>query len=160
IAAPGVKSKVPKTVRPRRAVRHALCERAVRLTLSLEAPIMAMSPSPYGIPTPGATEPAAPVRARRHALGLPAGSVRALLAFSVLALLGLIVYIYPERPAKDQESIQTLYAYLWAMLFLVIASFFTAHGHSIGYTDAGSPLGLPRGTVRILLIAGFGLIAF
>jgi len=58
---------------------------------------------------------------------------------------------------NEQEQVKTLYAFLWFMLILIIAHFFAAHGKSVGHPElhTGSPLGLPRGSVRILLLAGF-----
>lgn len=97
----------------------------------------------------------APARARRrHALGLPAGSVRALLALSVIGMLGAIVFLDRER----EPEVKTLYAYLWFMLFLVLVSFFASHGSTIGVPEVHerSPLGLPRGSIRILILLGFG----
>jgi hypothetical protein len=119
----------------------------------------AQNPQPPGTEIPGLDDPRQPVRpsAPRHALGLPAGSVRALLALSVLGLLGLIIFLNMEQKSPE---IKTLYAYLWFMLFLIIASFFAAHGKTIRVPDVhdSSPLGLPRGSVRLILLVGFGVL--
>jgi hypothetical protein len=114
-----------------------------------------MSASPQGIPGLDAPPLQRRVR-RRHALGLPAGSVRALLASLVFGLLAAIII------SKQQEQVQTLYSYLWYLLFLIIAHYFAAHGNSIrSDSDERSPLGLPRGFFRFVFIAGFvGLIAW
>lgn len=100
--------------------------------------------------------PPPPVRRRRHALGLPAGSVRALLTALVSGLLAAIIV------SGKQERVPTLYNYLWYLLFLIIAHYFAAHGNSIrSHAEERSPLGLPRGFFRFLFIAGFvGLIAW
>ena len=92
----------------------------------------------------------------RHALGLPAGSVCALISLTVIGMLGVIVYFDKER----EPEVKTLYAYLWFMLFLIIASFFASHGANIAVPEIHekSPLGLPRGSVRFLIIAGFAAI--
>jgi hypothetical protein len=111
------------------------------------------SPDSSDIPGIGPeTAPPAPVR--RHALGWPAGSVRALLTLGLLGIQGIIVGLEKERV----REVQTIYVYLWFMLFLAIASFFAAHGKSMGvpHVHGIHPLGLPRGSIRILLILGFG----
>jgi hypothetical protein len=97
-----------------------------------------------------------PPARRRHALGLPAGSVRALLTFVVFGLLAGVLLL------NVQDKVPQLYNYLWYLLLLIVAHFFAAHGNTIGgQADDRSPLGLPRGFFRILIIAGFvGLIAW
>src|SRR5206468_2297378 len=47
--------------------------------------------------------------------------------------------------------------YLYYLMFLILGHFFAAHGHSIAGPVAGtaSPLYLPRGSLRTLIIAGF-----
>jgi hypothetical protein len=111
------------------------------------------------VPPVGA--PAAPAPHPRHALGLPAGSVRALLAFGVLALLWLLALspvLSKEPPAKAQ--LPTAFVYLQLLMVLILASFFAAHGGSIGGpASKRSPLGLPRGTVRGLLLFGYLALA-
>jgi hypothetical protein len=105
--------------------------------------------------TPGAP-PSAPAPPR-HALGLPAGSVRALLAFAVLAMLWVIAL----RPVLGGQSLADFklpleFVYLQILMVLILAHFFAAHGGSIGPHAGGrSPLGLPRGSVRFLLLAGY-----
>jgi hypothetical protein len=94
----------------------------------------------------------------RHALGLPAGSIRALLAFLVLGLLWLLVLTPGPGglpPLKDQRA-SLVFIYLQTLMVLILASFFAAHGSSIGSrVSRRSPLGLPRGSVRFLLLAGY-----
>jgi hypothetical protein len=100
----------------------------------------------------------------RHALGLPAGSIRALLALTVLGLLWLLAL----RPLPGHEGsageikLPTVFMDLQILMVLILAHFFAAHGNSIRAGGAGpSPLGLPRGSVRFLLLAGYlGLAAF
>jgi hypothetical protein len=114
-----------------------------------------MSRAPQDIPGLEGPPPARPVR-RRHALGLPAGSVRALLASLVLGLLAALIV------TGKQDSVPTLYNYLWYLLFLILAHFFAAHGNSIrSHPEERSPLGLPRGFFRFVFVAGFvGLIVW
>jgi hypothetical protein len=106
---------------------------------------------------PGLDPASAPARAPRHALGLPAGSVRALLSFMVLGLLWLIVWKWPgpELPLE--------YVYLQYLMILILAHYFASHGSTIGARHLGDkqPLGLPRGSVRALLLLGFvGLVVW
>jgi hypothetical protein len=108
-------------------------------------------------------EPASRPPVRRHALGLPAGSVRALLALLVLGLLWAIVLLY--KPLEDDltKNVPLLFVQLQYLMVLILAHFFTAHGNSIGTpeVDTRSPLGLPRGSIRLILILGFaGLVAW
>jgi hypothetical protein len=81
----------------------------------------------------------------RHALNLPAGSVRAI---HVLAIVGLVcaIILIPGS--------HTIPPYLFWLLFLMIGHYFTAHGVSIARREeqAPSPLYLPGGTVRALII--------
>jgi hypothetical protein len=99
----------------------------------------------------------------RHALGLPAGSIRALLAFGVLAYLWLLALrpLYEGKPPAEVK-LPLAFVYLQILMVLVLASFFAAHGGTIGSPiSKRSPLGLPRGTIRGLLLLGYlGLAAF
>lgn len=100
----------------------------------------------------------------RHALGLPAGSVRALLALSVLGLLWLLALApLPGHGQRlGQIKLPTAFMDLQILMVLILAHFFAAHGHSIrAHPSQKSPLGLPRGSVRFLLLAGYlGLAVF
>jgi hypothetical protein len=91
------------------------------------------------------TVPAPPVR--RFALGLPAGSIRAGLVLGVVALICAIILI----PAKGVVAIPP---YLIYLLFMMLGHYFAAHGTTIATRDdpAPSPLHLPGGFVRILII--------
>src|SRR5207253_2180261 len=86
---------------------------------------------------------------RRHPLGLPAGSVRALLTFIVLGLIWALMYQHDDIPP-----------YLFYLMFLIIGSFFAAHGHTISVPGSGAaaPLHMPRGSLRALIILGFAAI--
>jgi hypothetical protein len=96
----------------------------------------------------------------RHALGLPAGSVRALLAFGVLSYLWLLV-LFPAKGELVQQQASQAFIYLQFLMVLIIAHFFTAHGSSIGPSQGGrSPLGLPRGSVRFILLGGYLGLAY
>ncbi len=109
-------------------------------------------------PIPGLElQPATAVRPlkRRHPLGLPAGSVRALLTALIFALLAVVLIL------GERDKVPMLYNYLWYLLLLIIAHYFAAHGSSIGAPHVGEahPWGLPRGFFRVLLVGGFiGLV--
>lgn len=83
---------------------------------------------------------------RRHALGLPAGSVRALLALGVVGTVcGLLVRAPDEPPPEALES----------LLFVVLGHYFAARAQApADRSDGPPPLWLPRGSIRLLLIAG------
>jgi hypothetical protein len=88
----------------------------------------------------------APVPEKRHALSLPAGSVRAI---HVLGIVGLVcaIILLPSNP--------TIPPYLIYLLFLMLGHYFAAHGVTIATRDdpAPSPLYLPGGTVRLVIVA-------
>src|SRR5438105_974020 len=87
----------------------------------------------------------APVSLKRHALNLPAGSVRAI---HVLAIVGLVcaIILIPGS--------HTIPPYLIYLLFMMLGHYFAAHGVTIATRDdpSPSPLYLPGGTIRMLII--------
>jgi hypothetical protein len=104
------------------------------------------------------TTPSAERQYPRHALRLPAGSVRAILAFLVLGVLWLLA-VYGMTP---DGKVPVTFIYLQYVMILIIAHFFVAHGSTIGkHISRHNPLGLPAGSIRFLLLAGYiGLIAW
>jgi hypothetical protein len=86
----------------------------------------------------------------RHALGLPAGSVRAFLATMILVLFWLVL-IVPDKPDRPVTMPLAVYCLLGLVLH-----FYGAHGHTIPPATAGqpSPWHLPRGTFRVTLSVG------
>jgi hypothetical protein len=84
---------------------------------------------------------------RRHALGLPAGSVRAI---HVLLIVGMTAALI-VNPTDLRIPIPPYLVYL---LFLMVGHYFAAHGVTIasGSTDHPKPLWLPGGTMRLLII--------
>lgn len=103
-------------------------------------------------PATGETPPPeTPTWRGRYALGLPEGSIRALLA---LALFGTIWGLLALRPD------QSLPGYLRDLLFIVLGHYFAARkSKPIDEARVGPPpLFLPRGTIRLLLIGGFVVV--
>src|SRR5690349_2802492 len=92
---------------------------------------------------------------RRHALGMPAGSVRALLGLNVLGLLWLLAL-------KDPNKLPPVFIYLTFIKLVILTHYFSAHSRTMGkQVSSRHALGLPRGTVRLALLGGFiGLLAF
>jgi hypothetical protein len=85
----------------------------------------------------------------RHPLGLPPGSVRAVLSLMIAGLFWLFLALPDTLPQEERVPL-----FLYAMLALVLV-FIGAHGHTIGHHITGhSPLYLPRGLLRGLLLIG------
>jgi hypothetical protein len=104
-----------------------------------------------------------PAERPRHALGLPAGSVRALLAFGVLAYLWILALGKSKDggPLLSEERVATAFVYLQVLMVLILAHFFVAHGKTIGSrVSHSSPLGMPRGSVRFVLLGGYLGLAY
>jgi hypothetical protein len=89
------------------------------------------------------------VLTRRHALGLPAGSVRATHALGVVALICGILLV-PHTSTEFHVP-----PYLIYLLFLILGHFFASHGVTIATRDdeRPSPLFMPGGMVRFLILA-------
>jgi len=90
--------------------------------------------------------------ARRHPLGLPAGSIRALLAFMVFGIIWTLLLL-PEREDKDILIPQ----YLYYLMFLILGHYFAARSHTpvLAGVRQYHPLYLPRGSLRLIMILGF-----
>ena len=88
----------------------------------------------------------APFTPKRHALGMPAGSVRAI---HVLAIVGIVCAIILIPDPK-----LTIPPYLIYLLFMMLGAYFAAHGVTIAPSDepGSRPLRLPGGVVRFLII--------
>src|SRR5262245_59920448 len=81
-----------------------------------------------------------------HALGLPSGSIRALLA---ILIFGTIWAPLLTQPGAE------IPAYLRDLLFIIMGHYFAARHLAPEDPEPGPPpLFLPRGSVRFLLIAG------
>ncbi len=120
-----------------------------------------MSNVPPTVPAPVYAPTPAP---RRHAWGLPAGSVRALLALAVLGLLWAVALFHPrgETVTEADKHLPMIMISLQILMVLILVHFFTAHGKTIGRHATGRPpLGLPTGSIRFILGAGYiGLCVF
>jgi hypothetical protein len=86
----------------------------------------------------------APVALERAPLGLPPGSVRALLSVGIAAAF----WLYLSHPKVDHVPLYLQFLALSVLLF------FASHGRTIGRPHDHSPWYLPKGTFRVLLIAG------
>jgi hypothetical protein len=88
---------------------------------------------------------------RLHALGLPEGSVRALLAILICATIWGLLLLRPDREVPD---------YLRDLLFIIMGHYFAARRRASEVEEPGPPpLYLPRGSVRLVLVAGFIAVA-
>lgn len=114
-----------------------------------------MAESPEIVPAIPAVPPTAPLTreeirryVRTHyAFGLPAGSVRALLALVTFG--GIWAWMW-RRPDAEVPP------YLRNLMFIIMGHYFAARHKAGSAADVGPPpLYLPRGTVRLLLVAGF-----
>jgi hypothetical protein len=79
-------------------------------------------------------------------LGLPSGSIRALLAILIFGTIWALLLAQPGAEIPD---------YLRDLLFIIMGHYFAARHRASEDPEPGPPpLFLPRGSVRILLIAG------
>jgi hypothetical protein len=105
-----------------------------------------------------ATTPAALIAPKRirHPMGLPRGSVRALLTFMVLGMIWLLLLLPEDKKVPVP-------IYLYYLMFLIIGHYFAARNDAKpadGHPEP-SPLHLPRGSIRILIVLGFvGVFAY
>lgn len=86
---------------------------------------------------------------RRHALGLPAGSIRAAHILVIAGMTCALLLNPRDTPIP---------AYLIYLLFLILGHFFASHGVTIANKESGhpSPLHLPAGSVRFLVVLMLG----
>ena len=90
-----------------------------------------------------------------HALGLPAGSIRALLALLVFATVWGMLLVRPSQEVPD---------YLSDLMFVIMGHYFATRkrGAALGVSEdevGPPPLFLPRGTIRLFLAAGSAAVA-
>lgn len=90
----------------------------------------------------------------RNPLGIPAGSVRALLILMVLAMVWVLMLMPPEKHVSVP-------LYLYYLLFLTVGAYFSSRGKTPSQNGEAHPLHLPRRSVRLLIIAGcVGVVAY
>jgi hypothetical protein len=89
--------------------------------------------------------------APRPPLGLPPGSIRGLLALQIAAIFWILLL----APNEDLDRVKEIPLNLYFLLAMVLV-FFVAHGKSIARRaePEPSPLWLPGGTLRFLILAG------
>ena len=81
-----------------------------------------------------------------HALGLPAGSIRAVLAILVFGTAWALLLVQPTAEIPD---------HLRDLLFIIMGHYFAARHRAAEAPEPGPPpLYLPRGSVRFFLVAG------
>jgi hypothetical protein len=90
-----------------------------------------------------------------HALGLPAGSVRALLAVLVFATVWGMLLVRPSQVVPD---------YLSDLMFVIMGHYFATRKRNAAAAAPGDELGppplfLPRGSIRLFLAAGSAAVA-
>ncbi len=101
----------------------------------------------YGTPSP----PDQPDWRRLHALGLPPGSVRALLAILIFATAWALLVLRPAEEVPD---------FLRDLLFIILGHYFASRRAVVASEEGGPPpLYLPRGSVRLLLVLGSVAVA-
>jgi hypothetical protein len=89
----------------------------------------------------------------RQPLGLPAGSVRALLALMVFGIVWALLLLPELRPDLKPVRIPL---YLYYLMFLILGNYFAVRSHRHpGMPAEAPPLHLPRGMLRFLFLAGF-----
>jgi hypothetical protein len=88
---------------------------------------------------------------RLHALGLPAGSVRALLAILIFTTTWGLLIVRPNQEVPD---------FIRDLLFIIMGHYFAVRSRSAPALEPGPPpLYLPRGSVRLLFVVGSALVA-
>ncbi|QVL34633.1 hypothetical protein KIH39_12210 [Telmatocola sphagniphila] len=90
----------------------------------------------------------------RPPLGLPPGSVRAILSILITVQLWVLLSL----PQNVTTSVPLNLYFLLAMVMI----FFISHGSTIAYAKGlGNPLYLPRGVIRFLLLGGtIGILVY
>jgi hypothetical protein len=106
--------------------------------------------TPSSPPPPTQAPATVPSPIPRQPLGLPEGSVRALLAIMVFGTIWALLLIHEDKPAS-------IPLYLYYLMFLILGSYFAARRHHQPASGVrqSHPLHLPRGTLRFLMIVGF-----
>lgn len=80
-----------------------------------------------------------------YAYGLPAGSVRAILALMIFGAIWALILMHPYEEVPS---------YLRDLMFIIMGHYFAIRRDGPP-TVGPPPLYLPRGTIRLILVAGF-----
>jgi hypothetical protein len=81
-----------------------------------------------------------------HAFGLPAGSIRALLAILVFATTWGLLLLKPSQDVPE---------FLRDLLFIIMGHYFASRHRALQASEPGpGPLYLPNGSVRLALVVG------
>ncbi len=88
----------------------------------------------------------------RRPLGLPSGSIRGILSILIVAIFWILLLVSNEQAIRIPLN-------LYFLLSMVMI-FFVAHGKSIARRDEphASPLWLPGGTLRFIILVGTGAV--
>ena len=86
---------------------------------------------------------------RKHAYGLPQGSIRALLA---LLIFGAIWGLLASRPQEEVPP------YLQNLMFIIMGHYFASRSKT-QKDNSPPPLFLPKGSVRWIIVFGFASVA-
>jgi hypothetical protein len=82
-----------------------------------------------------------------HAFGLPEGSIRAILALLLFGTIWGLILVQPNRELPD---------YVRDLLFIMLGHYFAARrAPTLEQNGGPPPLYLPRGTLRLMFLAGF-----
>ncbi len=82
-------------------------------------------------------------------LNMPRGSVRAIITITLVSVLWTLMLLERELPLV-----------LCFLVPIALSSYFGARGGTGVPQSTGNPLLLPRGSVRVLLVVGFGVVAY
>lgn len=86
----------------------------------------------------------------KNAYGLPAGSIRALLAIIVFGSIWYLLAKFPTIPVPS---------YMQNLMFIIMGHYFASRGAKDKDPTEPNPLYLPKGSIRALLVIGFAVVA-
>jgi hypothetical protein len=101
---------------------------------------------PHPVPDAGVVE--RPPPRPREPLGLPAGSVRAVLILLVMSTISTLLLMEGA----------TVPLYLYYLLFLTTGAYFASRSKSPHVAGEPAPLYLPRGSIRGLIVLAFAVV--
>lgn len=86
----------------------------------------------------------------KHAYGLPAGSIRAVLALLIFGAIWVLLAKHPDIAVP---------AYLQNLMFIIMGHYFASRNAKDKDPSEPSPLYLPKGSIRTMLVGGFAVTA-